>query len=282
MKFDAVVVLYHPDETIVDNIISYINNVEKLYIVDNSEKKNAKLIKAIQSLSPKCIYIDNDGNQGIAHALNVGAKKAIKDDADWLLTMDQDSKFEGGKFLQLLDFTKKQDDTRVGIVSPFHQSVIITKHNGIMEEVLITMTSGNFISLYAYKKINGFDERFFIDAVDWDYCIRLNLNSFKVIRLNEVFLKHELGNNARKIKTSFGKERLIQNYNHIRRYYITRNKLLMVKLYYRHYSELSFRWAISILADIRNILLYEEKKILKLKAILAGIRDFILGRFYEK
>lgn len=31
---------------------------------------------------------NNNGNQGIAHALNVGAQKAIEDGADWLLTMD--------------------------------------------------------------------------------------------------------------------------------------------------------------------------------------------------
>ena len=88
MNIQGVVVLYNPDYTILDNIKSYLDGIEKLYIVDNSETKNHELINKIVSISAKCIYIDNNGNQGIAHALNVGAQKAIEDGADWLLTMD--------------------------------------------------------------------------------------------------------------------------------------------------------------------------------------------------
>lgn len=282
LKVDGVVVLYNPDESIISNIMSYINQLNKLYVVDNSESINSGLIDKILAISSKCIYVSNNGNKGIANALNKGALSAIENGSQWLLTMDQDSIFQEDNFVRLLEFTEGVDAKEIGLVSPFHQSVLRSKHEDIVEEVLLTMTSGNLISLYAYEKIGGFDERFFIDAVDWDYCIRLNLNGLKVLRVNTVFLKHELGNNARKIKTIFGKERVIQNYNYIRRYYITRNKLLIAHLYHKEYSKLSFRWRVSILADVRNILLYEQHKLSKMREILRGIKDYMRGKFYER
>lgn len=281
MLFAGVVVLYNPDNEVLENINSYVNDLKVLYVVDNSLSKNELLIEKIKAL-PNVRYVDNNGNKGIAQALNVGAKKALQKGAVWLLTMDQDSRFEADNLQKLLTFTKEHDVKKVGLTSPFHKSVIIAEKKGALEELLFTMTSGNFISLYAYERIGGFDERFFIDAVDWDYGIRLNEAGFKVLRLNTAVLKHELGNHARKITTFFGKERLIQNYSKFRRYYITRNKLLIAKLHGKKHPNLAFRWRISILADIRNILLYENNKLAKIGAIIAGIRDYIRGRFYAK
>ena len=109
MKIDGVVALYNPDESIIKNINSYINDIDKIYIIDNSETKNHELINKIVTISDKCIYIDNNGNQGIANALNVGAKLAIENGCDWLLTMDQDSSFTQGSLLKLIDWIKNNN-----------------------------------------------------------------------------------------------------------------------------------------------------------------------------
>ncbi len=39
----GVVVLYNPDESVVNNIQSYIQDIEILFVVDNSEEKTASL-----------------------------------------------------------------------------------------------------------------------------------------------------------------------------------------------------------------------------------------------
>ena len=39
MKIAACVILYHPEESILNNIKSYINHIEKIYVIDNSEHK---------------------------------------------------------------------------------------------------------------------------------------------------------------------------------------------------------------------------------------------------
>ena len=40
MKIAGVVVLYHPEISVWDNISSYIEDIDKLYILDNSEQYN--------------------------------------------------------------------------------------------------------------------------------------------------------------------------------------------------------------------------------------------------
>ncbi len=277
----AVVILYNPDNNVLDNICSYINDVDKLYVVDNSENKNIEIINNIKKISNKCIYVDNQGNQGIANALNVGCARAIDDDYDWLLTMDQDSTFENNNFLKLLEYIKNKDDKEYGLFSPLHKTAKTIKRNIDVEEVMTVMTSGNIISLYAYDYINGFNEKYFIDAVDWEYCLRLNLNNFKVIRLNNIYLKHKLGDPTFH-KRFFKKNIVILNHNKIRKYYIVRNKMLISKQYFQYFPKICLGYLKSILVDYKNVILYEKDKIGKLQFMTKGILDFIFNKLGKK
>ena len=44
MKLAGVVVLYKKDKKVIQNITSYINEVDVLYLVDNSSKDNSLLV----------------------------------------------------------------------------------------------------------------------------------------------------------------------------------------------------------------------------------------------
>jgi rhamnosyltransferase len=276
----GVTVLYNADDTIIANIGSYIEDLGQLYVVDNSETVNTAQKVALEKL-PNCIYINNQGNKGIANALNVGAKLAMDDGATWLLTMDQDSRFEPGEFLKLIEYTTRLDDKTTGLVSPFHKTKISVEPKTETDEVLTTMTSGNLISLYAWDTIGGFDEDYFIDAVDWDYCMRLTSAKFKVIRLNTVHLNHNLGNVTK--HTAFSrKDVMVLNYNSTRRYYITRNKLMIIAKYHKLYPGFSKGVFKSLFRDLRHIILYEKHKLKKLAAMAAGLTDFVTGKKGKK
>ncbi len=73
------------------NLNSYSNCVDVSVVVDNSDTKN----EISQSLKndPNFIYIDMDGNKGIAAALNKGIEYLNSKNIDFALTMDQDSLF---------------------------------------------------------------------------------------------------------------------------------------------------------------------------------------------
>lgn len=94
MKFAGVVTLYHPQEDVVPNILSYLYELDVLYVLDNSETPVTEVVNRIKNL-PNVRYIAFGENRGISYALNYALKRCT--DYPFLLTMDQDSRFpEGG------------------------------------------------------------------------------------------------------------------------------------------------------------------------------------------
>lgn len=190
----GVTVLYNPTEEVFENINSYLNGLNKLYLVDNSEKENEKLKDNFIKFSSKIEYIKMNGNKGIAKALNTAKNKAIKENFEWLLTMDQDSKFESDNFIKMLELVKKYFNENIAIFSPFHKTIENNYDNKEIIEKDLVMTSGNLLNLKIAKKIGDFEEKFFIDEVDHDYCYRIKKQNYKIIVLNKVILNHNLGN----------------------------------------------------------------------------------------
>ena len=91
LRVGSCTVLYNPKEDVLSNIASYSSNVDVAVVVDNSDKKND--VCEILRNNPNLHYIDLEGNQGIAKALNVGIDYLHSLGCDLALTMDQDSVF---------------------------------------------------------------------------------------------------------------------------------------------------------------------------------------------
>ena len=102
MKFCGMVTLYNPTQENINNIYEYLDELDKVYLIDNSSIDNSKLIKK----NKKIMYIPNKENLGIATALNIACKQAIKDKFNWILTMDQDSKITKKVLMELIKYVK--------------------------------------------------------------------------------------------------------------------------------------------------------------------------------
>lgn len=268
----CVVVLYNPDKNVLTNISSYLRPIDKLYVVDNSEHKNDLLIKDLKE-NKKIKYIDNGGNKGIAHALNVGADEAIKDGYDLLLTMDQDSKASEDMITLMLECINNLNKIEIGIISPFHASKFhaTSQESGCVEKKMV-MTSGNLLSLNAYKKTGPFLEELFLDYVDNEYCLRLQKNGYVVVQASEAILHHNLGELS--MHTLLGKNIYCYNYPPIRYYYRTRNVIATN----RAYEYIDYLYFKELLKDIIKIMLYEKNKMKKFQHIYFGIVDAIKGK----
>lgn len=288
MKLAGVVVLYNPDDKVVNNINSYINSIEKLYLVDNSDKENSFNYK-----NSKVEYISNGKNLGIAKALNIGATRAIKDGFDWLLTMDQDSSFNNNDIQKMKIFLEKikedefiQEITStkietIGLISPLH--ITAMNSNDISKGIdspLNVMTSGNIINLKAYKKIGGFKDWFFIDGVDFDYCLNLRKHNYEIVRLNYIRLKHNLGNAVYK-KVLF-KQFYSLNHSPVRRYYMVRNRHYLYDMYKNEFPDYCKLELSRTKREAFKILICEKNKLKKLKAMYKGYRDYKKGIKGEK
>ena len=114
MKIAAVVVFYNPSRENIKNIEKYIDTIDKLYVVDNTDDDKIRI-----NSSKKIEYIKLGENKGIASALNIGAKKAIENKYKYLLTLDQDSKMTQNIIKKMITFLEKTKDERIGLISPY-------------------------------------------------------------------------------------------------------------------------------------------------------------------
>lgn len=278
MKLAVVVVLYNPDNEVQKNIQSYANSVDAVYAVDNSSEDNRAKFS-----QDKIIYIPNLENKGIAYALNVGAKRAIEDGYEWLLTMDQDSCFNdaGVDEMKLFILDSKNgkngyDYNKIGLITPFHRTIFNEneKPEGI-DSPAVVMTSGNIINLNAYQKIGGFKDWMFIDAVDFDYCLNLRDHEYDIWRLTHIELKHNLGNVV--FKDIGHKHMYSLNHSAVRRYYIVRNRHYFYDMYHERWPDFCNAEKARTSREAAKIFLCEKQKFKKLFAMLKGYIDYKRG-----
>jgi len=277
-KIAATVILYNPEYSVLENILTYKDQVDFLYVVDNSIQKNQFLRDELSKLE-NMEFLQNETNIGIASALNLAAKKALSNGYDFLLTMDQDSKATQFMIENLLNENLLQSNT--AIVCPKHHSIYYKSSNSKknIEEVQIIMTSGNLLNLKAYQIVDGYDSNLFIDYVDIDFCLKLILNHFKIYKINSVIMEHKEGNLS--ALNIFGKTIRIYNHNPMRWYYKIRNYNYIKKKYNKNFPEYFKEERIRIFKDLLKILLFEKQKIAKFNYMLKGYFDYkrgILGK----
>ncbi|MFY8003202.1 MAG: hypothetical protein ACOVNR_00095, partial [Chitinophagaceae bacterium] len=94
MKLAAAVIIYHPDNNLLNNILSYATKVATVYAFDNTPFGGDTFYREELKKIKNLVLVADDTNKGISVRLNQAAKKALADGFNWLLLMDQDSRFE--------------------------------------------------------------------------------------------------------------------------------------------------------------------------------------------
>lgn len=252
-----------------DNILSILQQVEKIIIVDNGSQNLSQIIKVIEELA-QCELICNYQNNGIACALNQIMSYAHKDGIKWVLLLDQDS-------LCPLNLVEKYkgfiDYPNVAVITPRIHDINNSKEEkfqGESEEITRFITSGSLNSADVWSEMRGFDEKLFIDMVDYDYAFRLCRAGYRIIRINSIQLTHEIGE-----MTRFGLGPFtICTYNHsaFRKYYITRNSLYISYIYPEYCNKLLMR--LRILKRFFIVIFFENDKKNKVLAMKSGYRDY--------
>ena len=273
IKLAGMVTLYKPSKDNIKNINNYIDMVDKLYVFDNTDNiDNSDMIPK----NKKIVYITEKENKGIAYSMNVCAKKAIDEGYNYLLTMDQDSKMNSDIIKKMLEFLKTTKEKKIGLISPYQDiGDNNPKSDHESDDMVEVMTSGNIISLDAYQKIGGFKSWLFIDCVDTEYCMNLHRHGYKVLRLNKIIMKHDLGH--LEVHHLFGREYPCYNHNPMRRYYIVRNNLYMYDMYHDLFPEYCEHLIRIQKGQVKRIIAFEKNKFSKLRMMYKGYKDHKKG-----
>jgi rhamnosyltransferase len=280
-KIAGVVILYYPDKNeFLTNIKSYHSFVGKLIVIDNTPglENYQNELGAFENL----VYIKNEKNYGVASALNTAVRLAHASQYDWLLTMDQDSFFEPEQISNFINYFTEDfiDRNDVAIVCPEHE-LKPTKAEKInsFHPVITAITSGSIVNLDICRKLEGFEERLFIDEVDFEYCYRCNLAGYKIFQYDHVFLSHSIG---RKISAGYfasikRSQRIIHSPTRV--YYMVRNHLYLASKYGKYFPEEFQKRRKALIVTLKNNLLFSGKFFQVCKAAWKGYKDFKQNKF---
>lgn len=257
-------VLYNPNESVLTNLNSYSNCVDVSVVVDNSDTKN----EISQSLKndPNFIYIDMDGNKGIAAALNKGIEYLNSKNIDFALTMDQDSLFPTKYYQDIMKLVNKYKTDYSVIGLNFNQE------NGGLDEIIEVaywITSGNFVNISDFMSVGGFMNELFIDYVDFELGYKFKKNGFKICYLKDFSLKHTIGNPIE--IHLFGKTYYAMNHSPIRYYYRYRNAYYLYHFVDRQFFKKEYYK--EMIVNTLKMLIYEKNQKVKFSMIRKGIQD---------
>lgn len=272
VRIAGVLVLYRPAAAVAANVASYLDQIERLFVVDNSEAASSPDWPVLAD--PKVVYLPNHANLGIAAALNVGARRAAAAGYDLLLTMDQDSHAAPDMVARMLECLDGREPAQVGMLSPFHMTK--SEHrpgSAACEDVMTPMTSGCLLNLQAYEAVGPFLDELFIDFVDNEYSLRLRKSGFLVLRANEARLQHSVGDTKK-----YGPF-IATNHSPLRRYYKTRNRFLVFSHYFWDFPGHCLFDLVRLVKEIGSIILFEPEKSGKLRMMWRGWCDFLHGRY---
>ena len=270
----AVVVWFQPSTPQVQNILSYLSYVRHVIIVDNSSQDNSTLLAHLPATSYS--YLPLYDNYGIATALNKGCRLAVSKQAEWILTMDQDSTWEEQQLIRYLHMANIYPQIQaVGVFSPRQDYNGHTHHYAQeYEQKTAVMTSGCLIAAKGFQETNGFREDFFIDEVDNEYCMHIRQLGMQVVIINNTLLQHHLGDQQHIHFLGF----LPKQYaSHApwRYYYMVRNNLSLSDSYpqYRGFNNKRLHRTIK-----RVVLYHRSHKLSALRMCLRGWWDYRHGR----
>ncbi|HET6218806.1 MAG TPA: glycosyltransferase family 2 protein [Acidobacteriaceae bacterium] len=279
----AVIITFQPPPPALENLAKVRLQVEGLVVVDNgSSASSLALFRAAMS-EMKFTLIENGANLGIAAALNIGVRWAKARGFNHVVLFDQDSTVTPG-FMGAMRSTYDGQPRRaqIAIVMPRYrdgEGGEVPKCRFVAPDgaPLEVMTSGSFIPVSVFDSCGGFREEFFIDQVDHEFGFRVREWGFIVVVSEDAFLIHVPG--SPREHSFLGVLRFkATHHNAMRRYYMTRNGIVMVRRYWKSHPVWSRSVAKALLMLPIQVVLAERQKWKKLRNILLGTVDALRGR----
>jgi rhamnosyltransferase len=227
---DAVLVTYFPEKELLSKVIhSIADQVRFIYIVDNTPSLDWTIDGSSNS-----IIIRQGENFGISQAQNMGIKRSMSENSDYILLSDQDTLYPEDFVTKMLESYDSLNQRVVALVPLFKDVNHLTDNEGFIikgklgfkrifpitgnTNILHAIASGMVIRTNLIDQVGLMDEDLFIDWVDIEWCWRANKKGYLVVGNADVCVTHRLGDVA--VNVGF---RDVNIRSPIRHYFITRN-----------------------------------------------------------
>jgi len=258
------VITYNPDLKFKDRVKRYVEIADKTIIVDNGSVEDISQYIP-KELNEHFIVVKSPQNKGIAWGLNQGALYAKKHGFPYLLTFDQDS-------LPIQEILNCYANvlrciSGVGLVgTSFTEKEVMMPSYVTYRSQKTLITSGTLHRVSIFDEVGLYDEQLFIDSVDFDFVLRVK-KKFHVLRVNEALIHHELGTPIVKYGISSS------NHNAIRRYYMSRNHVLICRRYWKDYPVWVVKKTLLFFGSILKMMMIEDGLKEKTFNTIRGLKD---------
>lgn len=279
-KITAGIVLYNPDiQRLEKNIAAIFPQVETIILIDNHSENLDEIKKFMKN---NMVLIENGDNLGVAHALNQMMEYSYLHEYDWVITLDQDSICKADLIKNFSEFLC-YDRVAMLAASIYDQNLgkIIIEDRYIIPKncssdkyqyVSRCITSGTLTNVTVWKKLGGFDEKMFIDYVDFDFSTTVIKNDYNIIKVHDAVLYHEIGK-AKELKIGrlIGRNLSINNHSPLRTYYYAKNVLYFIRKHKKEIDCKSEIFYFFVWASLK--LMFEKERCKKLRSIIKGLHD---------
>tara|TARA_B100000767_G_scaffold255874_1_gene262460 strand:+ start:11446 stop:12270 length:825 start_codon:yes stop_codon:yes gene_type:complete len=170
-------VLFNPSESFRKRILSLSDLGIDIYIFDNSPNPILKF----DGISSNIHVISDCGNLGLGKGLNSLGKHAYKNEKEGLLYFDQDTLFDQDSLFFINDYLFRHIDQFRDLASIFFTS---KPNKKVKHFVSLIHHSGMLFNLKNLKKIGWHNKNFFLDILDYDYCLEVRREKLKILQIN--------------------------------------------------------------------------------------------------
>lgn len=278
----AIIVSYNGGSLLYENLLKHALYLDSIIIVDNgsTDEETCRILNKIEFDRVATVVRLKD-NYGVGYALNRGVELALRLGKEWIITFDQDSTPLNDIAHIMILFANQQllSSGDVSILTPkivSSTNMCIGSGSDIHEIVAYAITSGNLVRTRIFRELGFYNEDYFIDSVDFEFCLRAKKHGFKIYRVNEAILLHRLG--SYRVMQIAGFSVKLISHSPLRRYYIFRNHFLLMATYWSVSPVLIAKKTISLLCMFSQILFFEDNKYSHLKMIGKGIADWVRNK----
>ena len=258
----------------------------QIIVVDNNSTDESFSVFSERFKDDKSvILIHSNTNGGFSAGNNIAFHKAVENDADYVLLLNNDTIVEPDFLSVMMEAAKGNEravvaplilynsardliwyaggefDTRTGLSHHFFWNKSV--HEVSLHERRVSFISGCccLIPISVVSKVGYMDERFFLYAEDIDYCCRISSAGYEMLFVPKAVIYHKVSastNKSSDFSTALS----------------TRNGLIVID---RYVSCKGFAKMLFLFRRIKRIIKHE----CRLAAVVKGVKMYIDRSFYE-
>lgn len=249
-------ILYNPTESVANRIDMLQRAGIKCYIFDNTPQ--ISFVRERFRNSEEVAYLTGGKNTGLGIGLTIINGQAYYDGFKATLFFDQDTVFSLDTVYFVENFYKQNLHLLDNYSSVLFNAKNITscKEAFCIRDVLLSISSGSLFILKAVNKIGYHNTSFFVDCVDYEFCLNSDNHGYKTMECSNTPGFDHVTEQDDRPYLFLGKTLMLRKYSWIR---VKGTLSSSIRLFFMALSRSNFKYAYAIL---RSGLIYINFQIL--------------------